>query len=154
MTAISTVIGTRTAFTITLNALANVTYVAGTALDVHAIVGSATAPLEIVIGLELTPGTVAGNKQAKVFVQASMDGTNYSTGPVSGTTVTDEPNLYFLGILPLGTNATLQRKSFPLVQTLGFVPYSIIPVVFNDSGAAIAGSGNGMFYTVEYADQR
>jgi hypothetical protein len=45
-TTVSTVFGSRTAFTITLNSLANVTYVAATAVDLHNIVGSATAPLK------------------------------------------------------------------------------------------------------------
>lgn len=154
MTTQSVGIGTRTALTITLNSLANVTYVAATAVDIHAAVGSVTAPQEVIIDVEITPGTVGGNKQALVFVQTSMDGTNYSTGPTSGTTTTDQPNLMWIGTLPLGTNATLQRKSFPMVATLGFVPYGFKLVVFNDSGAAFSGSGCAAYYTVENGDSR
>jgi hypothetical protein len=154
MTTYSTTIGSRTAFTITLTSLASATYGASSAVDLHNIVGSATAPAEFVVEVEITPGTVSGNKQAKIFAQVSMDGTNYSTGPTSGTTTTDEPDLFPIGILPLNTNSTLQRKAFPLVAALGFVPYAVKLVVLNDSGAAFAGSGCAAYYTVENGDGR
>lgn len=152
MTAFTNVIGTRTAFTITLNSLANVTYVAATAINLNNITSGGKAPLDVVLELEITPGTVAGNKAAKLFAQVSMDGTNFSTGPTSGTTVTDEPDLYFIGALPLLTNSTLQRKGFSLLQTLGFIPWSLKPIVFNDSGAAFAASGNALNYTISTGD--
>lgn len=151
MASFTTVLGTRTAFTITLNSLANVTYVAATGVDFHNITGS-KAPLDIILELEITPGTVAGNKQALLFVQISLDGTNFSTGPTSGTTVTDQPNLYRIGALPMNTNATLQRKGFSIVSALGFVPWSVKPIVFNDSGASFAGSGNACNYTIITGD--
>lgn len=153
-TAFGSLFGSRTAFTITLDSLANVTYVAATTVDLSALVGSATAPLDIIIELELTPGTVSGNKQGLLFCQVSMDGTNFSTGPSSGTTVTDQPVLEFLGVLPLLTNSTLQRKAFSVKSKLGYIPKHIKPIVFNDSGAAIAGSGNGLNYTIIYGDAR
>lgn len=135
---------TGAAYTITLDSLANVTYVASSAVDL-----SATDPVDVLVEVEVTPGTVSGNKQLKVFVQASLDGTDYSTGPTSGTTTTDELNLYFLGSLPLNTNATLQRKAFSMVEKIGFVPAKHTLVVFNDSGAALASSGNAAaYYTV------
>ena len=141
MATVALTLGTRTAFTITLNSLADQTYVAATAVDF-----GASTPEDVVIELELTPGTVAGNKQALLFAQISLDGTNYSTGPTSGTSATDEGDLYFIGVLPLATNATLQRKAFSVFAALGFVPRYIKPVVRNDSGAALASSGNAMNY--------
>lgn len=150
----SSVIGSRTGFTITLTSLASATYVASSAVDLHAIIGSATAPVDVAIEVEITPGTVSGNKQAKVFVQVSLDGTNYSTGPTSGTTTTDEPNLVRLGSLPLLTNSTLQRGSFSLVAAVGFIPYAIKLVVLNDSGAAFAGSGCAANYATIVGDSR
>lgn len=151
MSAITNVIGSRTPLTVTgLSTLANVTYVASDALDLHAITSGSKAPLDVIFELEVTPGTVSGNKQAILFAIVSMDGTNYSTGPTSGTTTTDEPNLERLGSLPLATNATQQRRSFSLMRDLGFIPYSIKLVPFNDSGAAF--SAAAVKYTIITGD--
>jgi len=152
-TAINNVIGARTAFTISLNSLANATYIAATALDLHAFFTTPNrAPLDLIIELEVTPGTVSGNMQAKLLAKISMDGTNWSTGPESGTTTTDELDLYYIGPLPLKSNSTLQRKGFSVVNALGFIPYAIKPIVFNDSGAAFGGSACAMYYTAVSGD--
>ena len=143
MATISAPLGSRTAYTVTLTSLANSTYVASSAVDT-----SATDPLDVIVEVEVTPGTVSGNKQAKVFAQVSMNGSDYSTGPTSGTTTTDEPNLYYLGVLPLGSNSTLQRKAFSMMAAIGFVPYSHKLVVQNDSGASFAGSACAAYYTM------
>lgn len=127
--------------TITLNSLANGTYVAATAIDFSSI-----DPEDAIFVLEITPGTVGGEKGAYLFAQVSFDGTDYSSGPTSGTTLTDEPVLYPIGFLPLPTNSVLQRKAFPVLAALGFVPPWIKPVVRNASGAAFAGSGNSLKY--------
>jgi len=138
---IQNTLGTFTGFTITLNSLASATYVAATAVDL----GTPT-PIDTLLELVITPGTVSGNKQALLFVQVSLDGTNYSTGPTSGTTTTDQPNLFFVGTLPLNSSSTQQRDSWSLLTAIGFSPRFIKPVVLNDSGAAFAGSGNSCSY--------
>lgn len=123
--------------------LANGSYVTSSAVDL-----SATDPLDVVIEVECTPGTVSGNKQAKVFVLASLDGgTTYGTG---GTGSTDEPVLLPLGILPLPSNSTLQRKQFSMRDRLGFVPAHHKLVIMNDSGAAFsttASTSKARYYT-------
>lgn len=135
--------GTRTTLTTTaLNSLASATYVSAGTIDV-----SATDPVDVVIEVEVTPGTVSGNKQAAVFIKESFDNTNFSTGPETGTTTTDEANLKFIGVLPLNTNSTLQRKAFSIRTALGYVPPYMKPIIKNDSGAAFAGSGNAVYYT-------
>jgi hypothetical protein len=111
-----------------------------------------TQPLDVTLELAVTPGTVSGNKQALLFIQASEDNTNFSTGPVSGTTVTDQLDLYLVGVLPLNTNTTLQRKIFSIVSTLGWLPGAINVVVFNDSGASF--STGVVFYTIRTGDGR
>lgn len=146
------VIGTRTAFTFSgssLTSLADATYVAGTAVDFHAIINS-HAPLDIILTFEATPGTVGSNKQAVLFIQTSMDGTNYSTGPTSGTTVTDQPNLEPVIVLPLLTNSTQQRRERSVLAALGFIPYSLKPVVFNNAGVAF--SAGAVYYTIISGD--
>ncbi len=143
MAVITVPAGTRNTITSTgFNSLASATYVTTSAVDL-----SAVDPIDVVVEVEATPGTVAGNKQVLVFAQVSMDGTNYSTGPTSGTTATDEPNLRFLGSLPVNTNSTLQRGAFSVVSALGYVPPFFKVVLKNDSGAALAASGNAVYYT-------
>jgi hypothetical protein len=135
-TSFTSLLGTFTSIPFTgtaLSTLANVTYVTSTnPVDLGAV-----TPLDAVLELAVTAGTVAGNKQVLLFVAISLDGTNYSTGPTSGTTVTDQPDLYFVGAVPCNTNTTAQKKSFSMAASLGFLPRYFKPVVFNDSGAAL-----------------
>ncbi len=135
--------GTRTALTTTvLNSLASATYVSAGVIDV-----SASDPIDYIVEVTATPGTVSSNKLLSVFAKVSMDNTNFTTGPESGTTTTDEPNLYFLGTVPLNTNGTAQTKAFSIAQALGFVPPYCKIVVKNETGAALAASGHGVYYT-------
>ena len=140
MATVTQTLGTRTNLG-SLGTLANVTYInAGT------ITFDTNNPIECLLEVSATPGTVSGNKQLVVFAQRSLDGTNFETGPSSGTTTTDEPNLTFIGVLPLATNSTLQRKTFNLAQAFGTLPYACKIICKNDSGAALA-SGS-----VEYSE--
>jgi hypothetical protein len=137
-TSFTNLLGTFTsiAFTSTsLSALASANYVTST----NPVDLGSTTPLDCLLELSVTPGTVSGNKQAVVFMQVSLDGSNYSSGPTSGTTTTDEPDLYFVGVLPLITNSGAQKKSFSLVKSeFGACPRYFKPVIKNDSGAAFA----------------
>ena len=143
MAAITAPAGTRTTLTTSaLNSLASATYVSAGTIDASSI-----DPLDVVIEVEATPGTVAGNKQLVVFLRVSMDGTNFSTGPASGSTATDEPNLKFIGAVPLNTNSTLQRNALSVMSALGFVPPHMQVVVKNDSGSALASTGHAVYWT-------
>ena len=127
-----------------MGTLANVTYV-----TVGTLTFNTNTNLGCKIEVTATPGTVSGNKQLLVFAQQSVDGTNYETGPGSGTTVTDQPNLTFIGTLPLGSNSTLETRVFDLAAAFaGTLPYSAKIIVFNDSGAALA---SGTVYYSEVA---
>lgn len=137
--------GTKTTLTSTaLNSLASAAYASAGAIDL-----TATGPLDVAIEVEATPGTVSGNKQLVVFAKVSFDGTNYSTGPESGSTATDEPNLYQLGTLPLNSNATPQRNSFSVMSAIGFVPPYLKIVLKNETGAALAASGHAVRYSLK-----
>lgn len=143
MTTITQAAGSRTLLTNTaLNSLANGTYVNAGVIDVHTL-----SPLELVIEVEATPGTVVSPFQISVFVQASFDGGNFSTGPMSGTSTTDEPDLILLGVLPLNSAATLQRKPFAVAAALGYVPPYLRLICKNETGAALAASGHAVYYT-------
>ena len=144
MATVKQVVGSRTSLTTTaLNSLASATFVsAGT------ITHNTNQPIDVLIEVTATPGTVSGNKQLVVFAKVSLDGTNYSTGPESGTTTTDEPDLYYVGTVPLNTNSTAQTKTFSLASALGGVlPYASKIIVKNDSGAALNASGGSVYYS-------
>ena len=144
MATIKQIVGTRTSLTTSaLNSLASATFVsAGT------ITHNTNQPIDVMIEVTATPGTVSGNKQLVVFAKVSLDGTNYSTGPESGTTTTDEPDLYYVGTVPLNTSSAVQTKTFSLAASLGgMLPYASKIIIKNDSGAALAGSGNSVYYS-------
>ena len=144
MATVKQVVGTRTALTTSaLNSLASATFVsAGT------ITHNTNQPIDVLVEVTATPGTVSGNKQLVVFAKVSLDGTNYSTGPESGTTTTDEPDLYYVGTVPLNTNSTAQTKTFSLAAALGgMLPYASKLIIKNDSGAALSASGNSVYYS-------
>lgn len=122
-----------------LNSLANGTYVVlGTlTFDTNKHVGA-------FVELSVTPGTVSGSKRLLLFAQESLDGSNFGTGPSSGTTATDEGDLKFIDVLPLGTSSTLQRKIF---EYPGALPYAAKLIAKNETGAALASSGNDCYWS-------
>ena len=144
MATVKQVVGSRTSLTTSaLNSLASATFVsAGT------ITHNTNQPLDVLVEVTATPGTVSGNNQLVVFAKISLDGTNFTSGPESGTTTTDEPDLFFVGTVPLNTNSTAQTKTFSLAAALGGVlPYASKIIVKNDSGAALNASGGSVYYS-------
>lgn len=135
---------TRTALTAGgLATLAASTYTASDAYDC-----STNDPLEVLVEVALaTTNTPTGNKKADVFVQASLDGTNFTSGPTSGTTTTDEPDLHYLGWIPMNTASTTHRRIFAISPLFGGVlPAAFKIVVKNDLGVALT---SGAIYTAE-----
>jgi hypothetical protein len=123
------------ALTVTgLNTLASATYVTSATLT-H----SANDPLDVLIDVSVaTTNTPAGNKQLVIFVKGSLDGTNFGSGPESGTTTTDEPDLHFVGSLPLNSATTTHRKIFSLAAAYGGLLPAASKLVFkNDLGVAL-----------------
>lgn len=126
--------GTISSSILNLGTLASATYVASTGQNL-----GATIPLDKTIQVECLPsGSTNGNKQLVVFAQLSLDGTNYGTGPTSGTTTTDELDLHYLGTVPCGSTGT-HRKFFSL-QGLPVAQYVKI-ICKNDMGVSLT-SGN------------
>lgn len=127
-----------------INSLANGTFVA-----IGTVTHTTNDPLASFLELKVTPGTVSGNKQAAVYCQGSLDGTNFESGPTSGTTTTDEPNLRLLGYLPLNTSSGAQVKLFGFASAYpeGVLPYASKIVIKNESGAAFGSSGNDAWYS-------
>lgn len=135
MATVKQIAGTRTALTCTgLATLASATYVASNVYD-----NTANQPLDLVVEATVaTTNAPAGNKQVVLFAIASYDNTNFQTGPTSGTTTTDEPLLTFLGVVPLQTTATTERKAFSIAAAYGGVlPPFVKVIVKNDLGVAM-----------------
>jgi hypothetical protein len=136
-------LGTRTSLTVTgLGTLASATYVASSTYTANT-----NQPLDVVVEVECaTTNTPSGNKQLLVFVQESLDGTNFRSGPTSGTSATDEPNLRLLGTIPMNTASVTQRATFSVAQSVGYCPHSFKVVIRNDLGVALT---SGAAYTAE-----
>ena len=134
MTTFTQAQGTRSASVLTMSTLASATFIASSAIDL-----GASIPLDVTFEVECTPGsTPTGNKQLIVMAQLSLDNTTFTTGPTSGTTATNEPDLHWIGTIVCNDN-TLHRKMFSL-QGLPTTRYLKL-VVKNDMGVALS-SGN------------
>lgn len=136
MATVKQVVSAKSALTVTgLSTLANNTYCVSDARD-----NTTNQPLDLLVELSLTPGTVSGNKQAILFAKTSLDGTTWSTGPESGTSAVDEANLTMIGVVPLASNATTQIRLMSVAAAFGGVlpPYTKF-VIKNESGAALSG---------------
>lgn len=102
------------------------------------IVHATNDPLDVLVDVSInTTNTPSGNKQLVVFCQASLDGTNFTSGPTSSNVATDEPDLYFVGTLPVNQAGT-HRKIFSLAAAYGgTLPHTSRLVFKNDLGVAI-----------------
>ena len=145
MASVQNVIGARTLLTATAhNSLVNGTYVSAGVITTGAV-------QECSVDVMATPATVSGTyPRLYVFCRVSSDGVNYSSGPVSGTTTTNEDNLYRLGSLPLNTSAGVQSKRFDVKALLGlsYVPAFVELVLKNETGSTLAASGNSVYYNL------
>jgi hypothetical protein len=104
-------------------------------------------PVDVIVEVQAaTTNTPASNKQLMVFIQESLDGTNFRSGPTSGTTVTDEPNLRQLGILPMNSVTTTQIGTYSVLASLGYVPQQFRVVIKNELGVALT---SGSVFTAE-----
>ena len=136
-------VGTRTSLTVTgFSTLAAATYAVSAVYTANT-----NKPWDVVVEVDAaTTNTPAGNKQVVVFLQESVDGTNYRSGPTSGTSAVDEPNLRFLGTLPMASVTTSQIGTFSVASALGYCPYSFKVVLKNDLGVALT---SGTVFTAE-----
>lgn len=143
MTTVTQPLASRTALTSTgFSTLASATYVATSAKDCNS-----NKPVDVVVEVEAaTTNTPTGNKKIDVFVVESLDGTNYRSGPTSGTATTDEANLLYACALPMNSSSTTERVSFSVKRALGYVPYAFKVVLKNDLGVALT---SGAVYTTE-----
>jgi hypothetical protein len=150
MATIKRIVGTRTETiaNATLASLGADTYAVGGAVDCQA-----DDPIDVLIDILITAGsTTSGDKCVLVFAKVSSDGTNYTSGPESGSTPTDEPNLYLIGVLPTATASGAYRGVFSMFQALGFIPTDFKIVVRNRTGATLAASSHSVGYAFVAGD--
>lgn len=138
-------VGARTSLAFTgLSTLASGAYVQNTtAYDC-----TVNQPPDVIVEVDVaTTNTPAGNRQVVVFIQESLDGTSYRSGPTSGTTTTREANLQLLGRpIPVTTASTTEVATFSVFASLGYVPAKFFIVVKNDLGVALT---SGTVWTSE-----
>lgn len=136
MATIKQIVGARTALSVSSFAtLAAATYVTS-----GVYIPNTNQPVDVIV--EVMAGTLntpAGNKQLAVFVQDSLDGTNFRSGPTAGTASADEIDLTYLGAVPVNTSAgvMLHRGLFSIVNACGYVPHTFRIVLKNDLGVAL-----------------
>jgi hypothetical protein len=138
MAVVTQIVGARTSLTISgFNSLGNGSYATSDAYNC-----TTDDPLDVIVEVNVLPGATTGNQQVVVFAVASLDGTNYQTGPVAA----DEAVLNFVGTVPVITDSTAQRKMFSVASAFsGVLPAYFKIICKNDSGAALSGSGNTLF---------
>lgn len=143
MATIKQILGTRTALTAAgLSTLASANYVASNAYNC-----ATNQPVDVIVELDAaTTNVPAGTMQLVAFISESLDGTNYRSGPTSGTSTTDEPNLRYLGTLPMNSQTTPQIATFSVMQALGYVPSSFKVIIKNEVGVALT---SGALFTSE-----
>lgn len=102
-------------------------------------------PWDCKVEVAVTVGTVGSNKQMQIFAIASPDGSNFTSGPTSGTTATDEACLYWVGTLPTPTSSTAYKKQFDLAAAFGdSLPRYFKIVVKNETNATLSAGTLGI----------
>jgi hypothetical protein len=100
--------GAKSAALVTMGTLAADTYIASAAIDL-----GANIPLDSTFEMVVTVSSPTSDKQVILFAQLSLDGTDFGTGPTSGSSATDEADLHWIGTLPCNSTGT-HRKLFSL----------------------------------------
>lgn len=108
--------------------------------------------LEYVATVAASP---TGNKQIVLFVQSSLDGTNWGPLPTSATDTTHDTSLRFLGAIPTngGASSETVRERFSIAAAFGGVlPAYWRAIPKNDCGVALSGcSGRTQEFTLTVA---
>lgn len=130
---------------ISLDSLASNTFVESSAVDLTAV-----DPQDAIIRVSVvTTGTAPSTPfRVQVYVKVSLDGTTYSTGPSSGTSATDEPDLYLIGSVPCNSASTTHTRSFSLLAAIGFIPEAFKLVCRNELGTALSTGCSAGYVTV------
>jgi hypothetical protein len=146
MSVVKQVVGTRNSLTTTgLGTLASTQYAFSNSYPANS-----GQPVDVIVEVDVAVGTTpTGNAQAVVFIQESLDGTVFRSGPTSNTDSTNEPDLKLLGVVPIKSITNVHIGTFSVLQALGYVPYAFKIVVKNDAGVIFT---LGTIYTAEISN--
>lgn len=152
-TTLKPVYGTSTALTCTLNSLAASATVGRSSVEVD---NSSDLFLDVICQVKVTVGTVSGNKQVLIYAYGTVDETNigYSTkgtdidGTDKGVTIVEPTMIAGPIVLPCPTNSVIHTsRPFSIKNFFGgTMPEKWGLFIANDTGAALAGSGNAIRY--------
>ena len=121
----------RTTSVLNLGTLASGAYMTSSVIDLGPAI-----PLDVTLEVECDPnGTPTGSRQLILFAKLSLDNVNFGSGPESGTDVTNEADLHWIGTLPCN-DTNVHRKLFSL-QGLPVSRYLKL-VVKNDMGVPLS----------------
>jgi hypothetical protein len=108
-------------------------------------------PYDVIVEVNAaTTNTPADLKQVIVYIAESLDGTNFRSGPTSGSSSTDEPDLRQMGVIPINSSSINHMGTFSVRQALGYVPYAFKVVPKNSLGVALT---SGTVHTSEIEQQ-
>jgi len=151
MTTLKENLSSSTAVTITLNSL-SASSTAGRQASV--IDNSSNLYVDALVTAIISTGTVSSPVSVNVYVSGSEDGTNYDQdSAVMGAsdaayTIDSQTNLKQGAVINTSTSSKIYIKTFSVAQLFGGVmPRKWTVVVVNNSGGALAASGNSMSYT-------
>lgn len=148
MATTKTLYGTSTAVTITLTSLAN-----GASRESTAIVNTTNLFLDAMLYVAVTLAAGTPVDGIDVYLYASEDGTNYDenvTGTDAAITPRTPTNLVLLGRIQTATAGALTyKKAFLSIAAAfgGVLPRKWGVVITNQSGLALAATGNTVSYT-------
>ena len=138
MTTFTQAQGTKSAALLTMSTLGSDTYIASSSIDL-----GASIPLDVTFEVVATVTSPTGDQQVLLFAQLSLDNSNFGTGPTSGTSITDEPALHWIGTLPCKSTGT-HRKFFS-IQGLPVARYMKL-VARNRTGVSLT---SGFVYSAD-----
>lgn len=97
--------------------------------------------VEIRIRTQTASGTLGANPEVRVFLPASVDGTNYDGTGVTGLdapiSIANPTNFRMADAIQTPTAATPYEKTFSVKAVLGFLPAAFSVVLENGTGLAL-----------------
>lgn len=131
--------GTATSLTISLNSLGSGSQVVSTIVD-----NTSNLYLDALVEVLLDPGTAAAPNRVDLYASDSLDGTNESDE-------TNVDNYAYVGSIYVPDTNVIRSRAFSIAQAFGgILPPKWSLIVVNNSGAALAGSGNSAQYRGVY----